>query len=118
MASADGLGWPEESRQPAAAPATHGSRVESSGLGWPRGDPGRGPGQVRQVGAEKERVTLAQAADERAEGETPTRVRQALSGAGSRETEDPASRDGATGERPGRGSPAGGRPAGARPAGR
>src|SRR5215510_6025975 len=100
MASADGLGWPEESRQPAAAPAAQRPRVESSGLGWPREDLGRGPGHVRQVGAEKERVTVAQAADERAEGEPPTRVRQALSAAVSRETEDRARRDGAAREGP------------------
>ena len=100
MASADGLGWPEESRPPAAAPAAHRSRVESSGLGWPRGDPGRGPGHVHQVGAEKERVTVAQAADERAGNEAPTRVRQALSAAVSRETENRAPAEGPGGGRP------------------
>jgi chromosome partitioning protein len=99
MASADGLGWPEESRQPAAAPAAYRSHAESSGLGWPQWDPGRAPGQADQVGAEKERVTVVQAADERAENEPPTRVRQALSAAVSRETEDRA-RDGAAGGRP------------------
>src|SRR5215475_5359472 len=112
MASADGLGWPEESRQPAAASSAHRSRVESSGLGWPREDPGHRPGQVRQVGAEKERVTVAQAADERAGDEQagdqpPARVRQALSAAVSRETEDPAVGDGAAGEGPGGGPSAG-----------
>jgi len=119
MASADGLGWPEESRQPAAAPATHWSRVESSGLGWPQWDPGRAPGQAYQVGAEKERVTVVQAADERAEDEPPTRVRQALSAAVSRETEDRAP-DGAAGEGPGGGPPAGvaGEPAATAPGGR
>ena len=101
MASADGLGWPEESRQPAAAPAAHQSRVESSGLGWPRGDPGRAPDQVRQAGAEKERVTVAQASDERAQDEPPARVRQALSAAVSRETEDLAPGDGAAAKGPG-----------------
>jgi chromosome partitioning protein len=105
MASADGLGWPEESRQPAAAPAAHRPRMESSGLGWPRGDPGRGPSQVRQVGAEEERVTVAQAADERAGDERagdqpPARVRQALSAAVSRETEDAVVGDGAAGDAP------------------
>src|SRR4029077_8497581 len=85
----------------------HWSRVESSGLGWPQWDPGRAPGQAYQVGAEKERVTVVQAADERAEGEPPTRVRQALSAAVSRETEDRAP-DGAAGEGPGGGPPAGG----------
>ena len=100
MASADGLGWPEESRQPAAAPAAHPARVESSGLGWPWGDPGRGPGHVRQVGAEKERATVAQPADERAANELPTRVRQAVSAAVSRETEDRAAGDGAAGAGP------------------
>jgi len=104
MASADGLGWPEESRQPAAAPAAPQSRVESSGLGWPPWDPGRGPDQVHQVGAEKERVTVAQAADERAEEEPPARVRQALSAAVSRETDDRAPGDGVAGEGPGGGS--------------
>jgi len=99
MASADGLGWPEESRQPAAAPAAYRSHAESSGLGWPRWDPGRAPGQADQVGAEKERVTVVQAADERAGNEPPTRVRQALSAAVSRETEDRA-RDSAAGGRP------------------
>jgi len=99
MASADGLGWPEESRQPAAAPAAYRSHAESSGLGWPRWDPGRAPGQADQVGAEKERVTVVQAADERAGNEPPTRVRQALSAAVSRETEDGA-RDSAAGGRP------------------
>src|SRR5215471_18031025 len=119
MASADGLGWPEESRQPAAAPAAHRSRAESSGLGWPRGDLGRGPGHIRQAGAEKERVTVAQAADERAEDEPPTRVRQALSAAVSRETEDRAPAGGAAGEGPGGGPPAGsaGQAAAAAPAG-
>jgi chromosome partitioning protein len=107
MASADGLGWPEESRQPAAAAAARQPRAESSGLGWPRGDPGRGPDQVRQVGAEKERVTVAQAADERAEDEPPTRVRQALSAAVSRETEDRAPRVGAARKGPGAGPSAG-----------
>jgi chromosome partitioning protein len=118
MASADGLGWPEESRQPAAAPAAHRSRVESSGLGWPRWDPGRGPGQAHQLGAEKERVTVAQAADERAEEQPPTRVRQALSAAVSRETEDRAA-DGAAREGPGSGSSAGsaGQPAATAPVG-
>jgi chromosome partitioning protein len=106
MASADGLGWPEESRQPAGAPAAYWSRVESSGLGWPQWDPGRAPGQAYQVGAEKERVTVVQAADERAEDEPPTRVRQALSAAVSRETEDRAPH-GAAGEGPGGGPPAG-----------
>ena len=51
---------------------------------------------------------MAQAADERAEDEPPTRVRQALSAAVSRETENRASRDGGPGVRPGSGSPAGG----------
>jgi chromosome partitioning protein len=106
MASADGLGWPEESRQPAGAPAAHWSRVESSGLGWPQWDPGRAPGQAYQVGAEKERVTVVQAADERAEDEPPTRVRQAVSAAVSRETGDLAPH-GAAGEGPGGGPPAG-----------
>ncbi len=50
---------------------------------------------------------MAQAADERAEDEPPTRVRQALSAAVSRETEDRTRGDGAAGE-----GPAGGRPAG------
>jgi chromosome partitioning protein len=114
MASADGLGWPEESRQPAAETAAHRSRVESSGLGWPQWDPGRAPGQANQVGAEKERVTVTQSADERARDEPPTRVRQALSAAVSRETEDSAA-DGAAGEEPGGGPPAGsaGQPAAA-----
>jgi chromosome partitioning protein len=119
MASADGLGWPEESRQPAGAPAAHWSRVESSGLGWPQWDPGRAPGQAYQVGAEKERVTVVQAADERAEDEPPTRVRQALSAAVSRETEDRAPH-GAARNRPGGGPPAGvaGESADTAPAGR
>src|SRR5215468_4369428 len=124
MASADGLGWPEESRPPAAAPAARRPRVESSGLGWPRGDPGRGPGQVRQVGAEEERVTVAQAADERAEDERagnqpPARVRQALSAAVSRETGDPVAGDGTAGGGPGGGPSAGtaGRAAGTAPPG-
>src|SRR5262249_45598967 len=107
MASADGLGWPEETRQPAAAPAAHRSHVESSGLGWPWWDPGGAAGQAHLVGAEKERVTVAQAADERAEEEPPARVRQALSAAGSREP-DALAPDGAAGEGPGRDSPAGG----------
>ena len=106
MASADGLGWPEESRQPAAASSAHRSRVESSGLGWPQEDPGHRPGQVHQVGAEKERATVAQAADERDEDEPPTRVRRALSAAVSRETGDRAP-DGAAGQEPGGGPPAG-----------
>jgi chromosome partitioning protein len=106
MASADGLGWPDESGQPAAAPAAHRSRMESSGLGWPQWDPGRASSQAHQLGAEKERVTVAQAADERDEDEPPTRVRQALSAAVSRETEDRAP-DGAAGQAPGGGPPAG-----------
>jgi chromosome partitioning protein len=59
---------------------------------------------------------LAQAADERAEDEPPTRVRQALSAAVSRETKDRARRDGAAGKRPGSGSPAGGAGQAAAPA--
>ena len=59
---------------------------------------------------------MAQAADERAEDEPPTRVRQALSAAVSRETEDRARRDGAAGKRPGSGSPAGGAGQAAAPA--
>ncbi len=50
---------------------------------------------------------MAQAADERAEDEPPTRVRQALSAAVSRETEDRDPREGAAGEGPGGGPPAG-----------
>ncbi len=50
---------------------------------------------------------MAQAADERAGNEPPTRVRQALSAAVSRETEDRAPGDGAAGEGPGGGPPAG-----------
>jgi chromosome partitioning protein len=49
---------------------------------------------------------VAQAADERA-GEPPTRVRQALSAAVSRETADRARRDGAARQGPGGGPPAG-----------
>ncbi len=61
---------------------------------------------------------MAQAADERAEDEPPTRVRQALSAAVSRETEGRAS-GGAAGKRLGSGSPAGsaGQVAPAAPAG-
>ena len=59
---------------------------------------------------------MAQAADERAEDEPPTRVRQALSAAVSRETEDPARRDGAAGKRPGSGSPTDGAGQAAAPA--
>jgi chromosome partitioning protein len=50
---------------------------------------------------------VAQAADERAEDEAPTRVRQALSAAVSRETEARASQEGAVGEGPGGGPSAG-----------
>jgi chromosome partitioning protein len=50
---------------------------------------------------------VAQAADERAEHEPPTRVRQALSAAVSRETEARASQDGTVGEGPGGGPSAG-----------
>ena len=62
---------------------------------------------------------MAQAADERAEDAPPTRVRQALSAAVSRETENRASRASAAGERPGSGSLAGsaGPPAATAPAG-
>jgi len=89
MASADGLGWPGESRQP-AVPAGDESHEESSGLGWPQEQPGRAPGEASQPGAEKERAAVAQVPDQRALDEPPARVRQALSAAVSRETEDPA----------------------------
>src|SRR5205809_6178454 len=116
MASADGVGWPGESRQTAAAPAGEESHVESSGLGWPHGHPGDVPGQVRYAGTDKERKTVAQAADQRAEDEPPTRVRQALSAAVSRETEDRTRGDDTVGGGPG-GDPPAARP-GPAPAGR
>jgi chromosome partitioning protein len=106
MASADGLGWPGESRLP-AVPAGDESHVESSGLGWPQEQPGRAPGEASQPGAEKERAAVAQVPDQRAADEPPARVRQALSAAVSRETEDRA-----RGDEPVTGTPRGGRPAG------
>ena len=99
MASADGLGWPEESRQPAATPAGHGPHARPSGLGWPPGYPGQVPGRVSQAGADKEREAVAQAADRRAGDEPPARVRQALSAAVSRETDDRTRGDDAVGDR-------------------
>src|SRR5215470_13548458 len=105
MASAGGLGWPGESRRSAAAPADEESHVESSGLGWPHGHPGYVLDQIRYAGADKERETVAQA-DQRAEEEPPARVRQALSAAVSRETEDRTRGDDAVGGRPGGDSPA------------
>jgi chromosome partitioning protein len=108
MASADGVGWPGESRQTAAAPAGEESHVESSGLGWPPGHPGDVPGQVRYAGTDKERKTVAQAADQRAEDEPPARVRQALSAAVSRETDDRTRGDDTVGGGPGGDPPAGG----------
>jgi chromosome partitioning protein len=107
MASADGLGWPEESRPPAAIPADDRSRMRSSGLGWPSGYPGRRPGQVSQAGVDKEREAVAQAADQRAGGEPPTRVRRALSAAVSRETDDRTRGDDTVAGNPGGDSPAG-----------
>src|SRR5216683_1745585 len=86
MASADGVGWPGESRSPSAAPGGHGSRAESSGLGWPHKQAGDAPDEVRQTGADEEREAVAEAADERPGDEPPVRVRQALSAAVSRET--------------------------------
>src|SRR5262245_16029383 len=99
MASANGLGWPEESRRP-AAPAGGESHVRSSGLGWPEGQPGRAPGRVSQPGAEKEREAVTHAQDQPAEGEPPARVMQALSAAVSRETENRIPGDDAVGGRP------------------
>ena len=107
MASADGLGWPEESRPPAAIPAAGGPRIRSSGLGWPLGYPGHGPGQVSQAGADKEREAVAQAADQRAADGPPTRVRQTLSAAVSRETDDRTRGDDTVAGNPGGDSPAG-----------
>jgi chromosome partitioning protein len=99
MASGDGLGWPGESRRP-AAPAGDAAHVKSSGLGWPHEQPGRPPGEVSQPGADKERAAVAQVPDQRAGDEPPARVRQALSAAVSRETEDRARRDEAVGGTP------------------
>jgi chromosome partitioning protein len=107
MASADGLGWPGESRLP-AVPAGDESHVESSGLGWPQEQPGRALGEASQPGAEKERAAVAQVPDQRAKDEPPARVRQALSAAVSRETEDRA-----RGDEPVSGPPGGDLPAGA-----
>ena len=106
MASADGLGWPGESRLP-AVPAGDESHVESSGLGWPQEQPGRAPGEAGQPGAEKERAAVAQVPDQRAEDDPPARVRQALSAAVSRETGDRAH-----GNDPASGTPGGDLPAG------
>jgi chromosome partitioning protein len=96
MASGDGLGWPGESRRP-AAPAGAEARVKPSGLGWPDERPGRPPGEVSQLGADKERAAVAQVPDQRAEDQPPARVRQALSAAVSRETGDRARGDEAVG---------------------
>jgi chromosome partitioning protein len=105
MASGDGLGWPGESRR-LAAPAGDEARVRSSGLGWPDEQPGRPPGEVSQPGADKERAAVAQVPDQRAEDQPPARVRQALSAAVSRETEDRARGDEAVGGTPGGDAPA------------
>jgi chromosome partitioning protein len=106
MASADGLGWPGESGLP-AVPAGDQPYAESSGLGWPHEQPGRAPGDVSQPGADKERAAVTQVPDQRAEDEPPARLRQALSAAVSRETEDRAQGDEAVGGTPGGDSPAG-----------
>ena len=84
MSSADGVGWPRESHPPTAGPAGDGSRMESSGLGWPHRPPGRSD-EVRLPGADEERKAVAEA-DQRAEDEAPERVKRALSAAVSRET--------------------------------
>ena len=113
MASGDGLGWPGESRR-LAAPAGDEARVRSSGLGWPDEQPGRPPGGVSQPGADKERAAVAQVPDQRAEDQPPARVRQALSAAVSRETEDRARGDEAVSGTPGGDAPAAPGPAGRR----
>ncbi len=85
MASADGVGWPEESG-PASAPAAgYRPGMESSGLGWPHGLPPGTPDKVSRTGAGEERNAVADA-DQRPGDEPPARVRQALSAAVSRET--------------------------------
>src|SRR5215510_2249500 len=99
MASAKGLGWPEESRRP-AAPAGGEPHTESSGLGWPDGQPVRAPDRVSQPGADKERDAVAHAPDQPAKDDSPARVRRALSAAVSRETENRISEDDAVGARP------------------
>ena len=85
MASADGVGWPEESG-PASAPAA-GDRpgLESSGLGWPHRRAASASDKINKAGAGEERDAVAQA-EQRPEDEPPVRVRQALSAAVSRET--------------------------------
>src|SRR5215469_16710275 len=105
MASADGLGWPGESRLP-AVPAVDELHMKSSGLGWPHEQPGRWPGEAGQPGAEKERAAVAQVPDQRADDEPPTRVRQALSAAVSRETKERGQGDEPTGA-PGQSAPGG-----------
>jgi len=104
MASADGLGWPGESRP--AVPDDDEAHVAPSGLGWPDERPARPAGGVSQPGAEKERAAVAQVPDQRAEDEPPARVKQALSAAVSRETADRAQGDEAAGAAPGGGPPA------------
>src|SRR5262249_58616647 len=99
MASAKGLGWPEESRRP-AAPAGGEPHTESSGLGWPDGQPVRAPDRVSQPGADKERDAVAHAPDQPAKDDSPARVRRALSAAGSPGNPDPVSGDDALGPRP------------------
>src|SRR6266516_5630439 len=107
MASADGLGWPGESRRP-AAPAGDQLHVVPSVLGWTYRKPGRAADRVSQPGADKEREAVAQAPDQPAADEPPARVRQALSAAVSRETGDGIPGDDAVGGRLGGDSSLGG----------
>jgi chromosome partitioning protein len=85
MASADGVGWPRESRPDSASAARDRAQVESSGLGWPQGRERSVPDEDRQAGVDEEREAVAEAV-ERAGEDPPARVRQALSAAVSRET--------------------------------
>jgi chromosome partitioning protein len=85
MASADGVGWPRESRRPDATVAGREPHAASSGLGWPRRSAGPAPGEIRQTGADEEREALSQASEQPAD-RAPERVRKALSAAVSRET--------------------------------
>jgi chromosome partitioning protein len=85
MASADGVGWPEEPG-PASAPAARNRPgMESSGLGWPQDRPAGAPDKINKAGVGEERDAVAQA-DQQPGDEPPARVRQALSAAVSRET--------------------------------
>jgi chromosome partitioning protein len=74
MASQGGVGWPDEATRLSPAPARHESRLVIAGLGWPS-RPGKGSGGTAVASGWPGPVTR-----------TAARVRQAVVGAVSRET--------------------------------